>query len=190
MSERVDPRAARTTRALEQAVVELASQRPVSRITIADLADRAGVTRATFYNRSTSPLELLIQVLNADLDRGHELEERRRARGDLSAEQRVRMAISEVADHMERFAGVYEHALGDPADRGIYEALVSHFAHYAMAFIDCCTHPALPEANHEVIAQFVAHGFAGAIQAWMADDGVTKDDLVDAALACAPAWWS
>lgn len=86
--------------------------------------------------------------------------------------------------------GVYEHSLGDSADRGVYEALVSHFAHYAMAFVDRCAHPALPGANRQVISQFVAHGFAGAIQAWMADDAVTKDDLVDAALACAPAWWT
>ncbi|WP_406101127.1 TetR/AcrR family transcriptional regulator [Streptomyces sp. NBC_01003] len=190
MSERVDPRAARTTRALERAIVELASQGPVARITVAELADRAGVTRATFYNRSASPLGLLIQVLNTDLDRGRELEEGRRAQGDLSVGQRVRMAIGEAADHMARFAGVYEHSLGDPAGHGVYEALVSHFAHYAMSCMDRCTHPALPEANREVIAQFVAHGFAGAIQAWMADDAVTKDDLVDAALACAPAWWT
>ncbi|MER7197992.1 hypothetical protein [Streptomyces sp. CB01635] len=96
--------------------------RPLGCVAVAELADRAGVTRATFYNRSTRPLELLIQVLDADLDR--------------------------------------------------------------------CAHPVLPGANHEVIAQFVAHGFAGAIQAWRTDDAVAKDDLVDAALACAPAWWT
>jgi hypothetical protein len=39
-------------------------------------------------------------------------------------------------------------------------------------------------------AQFVAHGFAGAIKAWVSDDAVTKADLVEAAVACAPVWWS
>lgn len=29
-----------------------------------------------------------------------------------------------------------------------------------------------------------------AIKAWLADDSVTKQDLVDAAVACAPVWWS
>ncbi len=33
-------------------------------------------------------------------------------------------------------------------------------------------------------------GFAGAIEAWRGDDTATKADLIDAAVACAPPWWS
>src|SRR5882757_5615558 len=79
MPEHTDPRIVRTAQALEQAIVELASERPVSQITVAELADRAGVTRATFYNRCSSPLELLIQVLFADLELSQRLKEARRA---------------------------------------------------------------------------------------------------------------
>jgi AcrR family transcriptional regulator len=190
MADRTDPRITRTVRALEQAIVELAAQRPVSQITVADLADRAGVTRATFYNRYGSPLELLIQVLDADLDRGHRLEEARRAEGGYPAAEMLRLATGDVADHVERFRAVYQHALHDPADDGVYEALVRHFTDYSLAFISRCTHPDLPGANHQVIAQFVASGFAGAIKAWLSDDSVTKTDLVEAAVACAPVWWS
>jgi AcrR family transcriptional regulator len=188
--DRTDPRITRTIQALEQAIVDLASQRAVSRITVADLADRAGVTRATFYNRYSSPLELLIEVLYADLDRGHRLEEARRAEGGYSAEQMLRLATADVADHVERFMAVYQHALHDPADDGLYEALARHFTDYSLAFIARCTHPDLPRANHQVIAQFVAHGFAGAIKAWLSDESVTKTDLVEASVACAPVWWS
>jgi hypothetical protein len=50
----------------------------------------------------------------------------------------------------------------------------------------------LPDASHQVIAQFVAqfvaHGSAGAITVWLSDDPGTKTDLVEAAVACAPAW--
>jgi AcrR family transcriptional regulator len=190
MAERTDPRVARTEQALTQAIVELAMQRPVSQITVSDLADRAGVTRATFYNRYSSPLELLIEVLYADLDRGHRLEEARRAEGGYSAAQMLRLATGDVADHVERFRAVYQHALHDPADRGVYEALVRHFTDYSLAFIARCTHPDLPDANHQIIAEFVAYGFAGAIKAWLSDDSVTKTDLVEAAVACAPVWWS
>jgi hypothetical protein len=38
--------------------------------------------------------------------------------------------------------------------------------------------------------QFVAHGFAGAIKAWLSDNSVTKTDLIEAAVACAPIWWT
>ena len=78
----------------------------------------------------------------------------------------------------------------DPADGGVYEALVRHFTDYAVAFIARCSHPDLPDANHNVVAQFVAHGFTGAIKAWLSDNWVTKRDLVNAAAACAPVWWS
>jgi AcrR family transcriptional regulator len=184
-----DPRVTRTVRALEQAIVELASQRPVSQITVAELAERAGVTRATFYNRFDSPLALLIEVLDADLERGHRREDERRADGGHSAAEMLRLATADVADHVERFWPVYRHALHDPADRGVYDALTRHFTDYSLDFIARCTHPDRPGDNHQIIASFVAHGFAGAIAAWLSDDSVTRDDLVDAAVACAPPWW-
>ena len=187
---RTDPRISRTDQALAQAIVELAAQQPVSRITVADLADQAGVTRATFYNRYSSPLELLIQVLYADLERVHRLEDARRAEGRYSAVQMLRLATGDVADHVERFMAVYQHSLHDPADDGVYEALVRHFTDYGMAFMARSTHPDLPGTNRRVMAQFVAHGFAGAIKAWLSDHSVTKTDLVEAAVACAPVWWS
>jgi AcrR family transcriptional regulator len=190
MADRTDPRINRTTHAFEQAVVELASQRPVSQITVAELAGRAGMTRATFYNRYSSPLDLLIRVLYTDLEHVHRAEDARRAEGRYSAAQMLRMATADVADHVERFMAVYRHALHDPADGGVYEALVRHFTGYSVAFIARSAHPDLPDANHQVIVQFVAHGFAGAIRAWLGDDSVTKADLVDAAVACAPTWWS
>ena len=190
MANRTDPRILRTNHACEQAVVELASERPVSQITVAELADRAGVTRATFYNRYGSPLDVLIQVLLADLERAHQLEEERQAEGRYSPAQMLRLATGDVVDHIERFKALYQHALCDPADNGVYEALVRHFTDYSLAFIARCAHPDLPNTNHEVIAQFVAHGFAGAIKAWLRDDSVTKADLVESAAACAPLWWS
>src|ERR1700735_2674630 len=140
MADGADPRVTRTDKALAQAIVELASQRAVSQITVADLADRAGVTRATFYNRYGSPLELLIHLLYADLDRGHGLEQARRAEGGYSAAQMLRLATGDVVDHVERFKDVYRHALRDPADRGMYLALVRHFTDYGLAFMARSTH--------------------------------------------------
>jgi hypothetical protein len=102
----------------------------------------------------------------------------------------LRLTTTEVADHVERFQAVYRQALRDPADRGVYEALVRHFANYALAFMARSGHPDVPRANHAVVASFMAHGFAGAIAAWLGDDALTKIDMVDAAVACAPTWWS
>jgi AcrR family transcriptional regulator len=189
-AERPDPRIARTARACEAAIVELAAERPISQVSVAELANRAGVTRATFYNHYASPLALLIQVLLADLERAHIDEARRRAEGGHSAAEMLRLSVVDVADHIERFEAVYRLAVDDPADGGVYEALVRHFSEYAVSFIELSAHPGLPTSNYGVIAQFLAHGFAGAIKAWLGDPSVSKDDLIDAASACAPVWWS
>lgn len=170
--------------------MELASEQPISHVTVADLAERANVTRATFYNHYASPLELLIQVLLTDLERAHLREEQRRAEGGLSAAELLRLSIVDVADHIERFKAVYRLAVPDPADRGVYDALVRHFTDYAVGFIARCSHPDLPDTNRDVIAQFVAHGFAGAIKGWLGHNSMTKSDLVDATVACAPVWWT
>src|SRR5580704_7632652 len=99
MQGRADPRTVRTAQACRSAIVELASEWPISQITVADLAERAKVTRATFYNHYASPLELLIQVLLADLERAHLDEEKRRLAGGLSAAEMLRLSIIDVADH-------------------------------------------------------------------------------------------
>ena len=190
MAGRTDPRVSRTNEALTSAIVELAGQRPVSRVTVAELAERAGVTRATFYNRYASPLDLLVQVLYADLELGHTREGQLRAEGSHTAAELLRMSVAEVAEHVECFRPIYRHALNDPADHGVYAALVRHFTDYALDFMQRSTHPDAPRANHAIVASFVAHGFAGAIEAWLADDDATREDLVDAAVACAPVWWS
>ena len=190
MAERTDPRIARTTQACEAAIVELASELPISQITVADLAERAKVTRATFYNHYASPLDLLIQILLTDLRRADHNDEERRSRGDLAAPELQRISLGEVADHIERYKAIYRQAVDDPADAAVYAALVRYFADYATWFIARCAHPDLPAANHHIIAQFLAHGFAGAIKEWLSDNSLTKEDLVDAAVACTPPWWS
>jgi AcrR family transcriptional regulator len=172
------------------AIVELAAERPISQVSVAELAERAGVTRATFYNHYTSPLALLIEVLLADLERAHVEEERRRAEGSHSAAEMLRLSIVDVADHIERFEVQYRLAVDDPADQGVYDALVRHFSEYAVSFIELSSHPNLPTSNSGIIAQFLAHGFAGAIKAWLSEPSISKSDLIDAATSCAPAWWS
>lgn len=187
MSDRADPRMARTDRALEDAVLRLAAERPVSRISVAELTGTAGVTRPTFYHRYRSPLALLLAVLDADLAEMYRQEERWRGEEGLSADAALRRATGQVVDHVVRFADVYRQALEDPADRGVYEALVRHFHEYSLAFMAHVEN--LPGGDRELMAQFVSHGFAGAIRAWLADGQLSRDELVDAAVACAPVWW-
>src|SRR5258708_34284615 len=53
MAARTDPRITRTARAFEQAVVDVAANRPVSQIPAAELPDRARGPRPRCFNSST-----------------------------------------------------------------------------------------------------------------------------------------
>ncbi|MGW7048781.1 TetR/AcrR family transcriptional regulator [Streptomyces avermitilis] len=163
------------------------SQRPISQVTVAELSERAGLTRATFYNRYSTPLELLIQVLCADLERGHRLEETRESEGYAAAEL-LRMTTAEVGDHAERFREIYRLSLTDPADSGVYDALVRHFNDCDLGFMARSSGPEIPDVSRRVIAQFMAHGFACAIEAWLNDPSVAKGDMVDAGRGLRSAW--
>lgn len=108
------------------------------------------MTGATFYNRYSTPLDPLVAVLYADLETGSRLEDRRRTAG-YPAPELLRPAVAEVVGHVERFVGGCRHALDDPADRGVYDALVRHFNDHALAHLARDT--GVPGAGNGVKAQ-------------------------------------
>ena len=61
----VDVRVERTRRALQAALFELARERPLEEVTIADIATRAGVNRSTFYQHYSDKDTLLADAIDA-----------------------------------------------------------------------------------------------------------------------------
>ena len=55
---RIDPRFVRSRALLAAAVLELASERPIGEVTVAEVATRAQVNRSTFYQHASSPAAL------------------------------------------------------------------------------------------------------------------------------------
>jgi AcrR family transcriptional regulator len=64
----VDPRIARTRRSLQQALFELARERPLDDITVGDIAERAEVNRSSFYQHYADKDVLLADALDAMAD--------------------------------------------------------------------------------------------------------------------------
>ncbi|MBM9504294.1 TetR/AcrR family transcriptional regulator [Actinacidiphila acididurans] len=186
----VDPRIVRTERAVEEAVLALAATRPVSRISVSELAAAAGVSRATFYNRYATVLDALTRALRRDLRVGWEADVRRRAAG-ACAQDALRLANAAVVDHVERFRAVYAGAPEDDAgDHGVFEALTEHFIEYALDFMRTSGHAPPDGIDRRIVARFLAHGLAGALRAWLRDGGPGRDDLVEALSCVAPPWWT
>ncbi|MGC0249670.1 TetR/AcrR family transcriptional regulator [Pseudactinotalea sp. Z1748] len=61
----MDPRIARTRRSLRQALLGLARGRDFEEISVADIAESAGINRSTFYQHYADKSELLVDVLDA-----------------------------------------------------------------------------------------------------------------------------
>lgn len=63
-----DPRAKKTRRYLQQAFIELLSEKDFQDITIKDITDRAELNRATFYGHFQDKYELLDETLGSMLE--------------------------------------------------------------------------------------------------------------------------
>jgi AcrR family transcriptional regulator len=184
LADMTDARIVHTTHALEQAVLAIAAVMPASRISVSELCARAQVTRRTFYNRFDTPAQVLVQVLRRDLA---ELPARNTEDG--SPEELLRRANGDIIDHVLRHREVYRQALLASADGGVFEVLVDRFVSYSTAFIRRSPAPPMPREGIRLVAQFVSHGFAGAIKAWLSDPTITREVLEDAVATVAPAWW-
>lgn len=63
-----DPRYVRSQKKLYEAIIELASESPLDKITITAIANRAKVHRSTVYEHADSSAKLLRQALHQELD--------------------------------------------------------------------------------------------------------------------------
>jgi AcrR family transcriptional regulator len=192
----VDARILHTTAALREAILRLAADRPVSEITVADVTRAAGINRATFYSHAVSPGSLLADVLTPELDRirQDDADERRAAaaRGADAAEFTAitRRGINAVVEHVTTHRDIYGKALPDPNDASLHRLLVEHFTVSSALHIRELDAARRPELLDDVAAGFVAQGFVGAIEAWLAGPRRSRKALVETITLSFPAWWS
>lgn len=188
-----DPRTERTQAALALAIAKIAAAQPARSITVSQIAAEAGINRATFYNYFESPSDLLSQVLSADLDRISATDAEIAVASGLSATQKIRLSIESVADHVERFEGIYRLAAADPTDNVTSGVLADHFTQWSLLAggvgpADGSPVDAAAVSPQLILtARFLGHGLVGAVEAWLTTPGITRDDLVDAVLDLLPA---
>ncbi len=190
-----DPRFTRSARALADAVLELASDRPVELISVTEIARRAGVTRATFYNHATSPEALLAQTLEAELDtiRGHFVE--RASAGPEEVERIWRQVELEVVEHVLRHAAVYRVGLAPAAGAHgsvLADVLARHLEGGLLAYAAARSRgDAERDATRlAMAAAFVSQGTVGALRAWLLSPAPHDPQFaVDWIVAMVPELW-
>ncbi|MBE9926661.1 TetR/AcrR family transcriptional regulator [Cellulosimicrobium cellulans] len=212
----MDKRTARTAAALRTAILALAAEQDVTRLTVSAVAARAGINRVTFYDHASSPSELLARVLGAELDAIRD-----RFFADVRAAETaddVAARSHEVVDHwshalvvhVEAHLPVYERALEGGLSAPLFRLLAGHVTGTLVEHLHA--HPSLlpsPPAGTSAgvsagptttatadvaaraFATYVGFGTVGALEVWLAtppprDPGLFPRVARDAL----PAWWT
>lgn len=185
----VDSRILQTQTALSRAILELASERPVSQIPVSEVARRAGINRATFYNHYLSPGSLLAAVVGRELDRVREADHALRSRPGAPREEATRQSVEAVVRIVQENRRVFELALLDPQDASLHRALAAHFEESCREHLARYSLESDPVPDIDIVARFVAEGIVGGIDAWLAKPDVEPTRLTDAIMSSMPRWW-
>lgn len=183
----MDARASRTATALREAVVRLATARPIDEVSAVDLVTEAGVTRRTLYNHTSSPQQLLVDILRPELEAVAKAFRSRLATG-MSLTEAWSLGDEDLAEHLLRWAGVYGAGVHGPSDH-----LPPSLAHllsdtFEKDMLDLLAQLRPTDPDPLLTARFIGHGVVGAIEAWLTTTERDPARLVDGVLRSLPAW--
>ncbi|WP_262380256.1 TetR/AcrR family transcriptional regulator [Nonomuraea sp. PA05] len=161
--EQADPRVRRTQAALRAALIELVQHRDLSRISVADVAERAGISRSTFYDHYRDVHELAASACTVMID---ELIEAIPGRAPAPSEDPPDTLLTFFA-HLAEHAGLYRSVLGPQGSARVtdhirHRATAAVYAHRAGAVLD-------PSADipHDVPAAFTAGALLSVATDWL-----------------------
>lgn len=181
---------------MSETALAFAAEGRLEDVSVSELAQRAGVTRDTFYRHTTSVPVLLAEALGDELTRIG-LEYAALAATSTQIEIVVADSTRALFAHISEYASVYRTALtggsSAPLRRILTTYVEGHLDGYLRAFPEIAPVPAssLDDAAIALFVGFGAAGTVGAIESWLRFgdtddiDGATRFTM----LAAAP-WWS
>jgi AcrR family transcriptional regulator len=187
----MDPRKQRSRDRLYAAALALAEERPLSSLTVTQLADAAGVHRSTFYEHAESPAGLVEAALTAELDVLRD--ELMKDRSD--AATAVATVTEGVLRHILRHVDIYRRELADGG--GALHAMLSrHFRGTTQILLErgriqlpLTADGASDSVVSDAAARFLADGTVGVIDGWLRHPRPRVEDFLRVYLALLPAWW-
>jgi len=171
----MDPRIARTRRSLQEALFELARERPLDDITVGDIAERAEVNRSSFYQHYADKETLLADALDAAAD---EAEASLPAAVDIVAAppSAVSTYFAHIADHAE----LYRRVLGDHGSAVATARLRQRVERIVSDEIQRSDGADYPDLPIDVIAAGITGSVLGIIGAWLGRDPLPPPETVAA----------
>lgn len=163
---RKQPQVTEQTRAnLRQAFWELYAERPVEKISVREITDRAGYNRATFYLYYHDVYELLEEIEGTLLGNIERLVNERLLQGErLDFSQHMGL-ILRLAQRSRDYTRVLLGPHGDPAFSSRLKEIIS-------PLVDRFFLPTseLDEQSRHVVREFYLSGILAIIRTWTADD--------------------
>ena len=159
----MDPRIVRTQLSLQQALLDLATEHELADITVADIADRAGVNRSTFYQHYSDKETLLADALDAAVEAAG-LSVPTSVDPPLDAPPELVTFMQHVDEHADLYrwaVGSHGSAIVTDRIRVRTEALVRHHLVVAGAASPFGSIPT------DVVAASIAGAGLGVIRAWL-----------------------
>ena len=188
---RPDGRAARTAQALRVAILLLAAEQHVDRLSVAQIAQAADIHRVTFYDHARSPSALLARVIRDELDGVQQFYFASGAVREHSLRESVRQTALGVAALVDSHRAIFTHLLAEHSRTTAHDLLAPHFeqtlgelissraaaagaasvteadaAAVGGAAVDAAASPNADAA----LARYVAYGSVGAMEVWFAGD--------------------
>lgn len=193
----MDPRTRHTHRAVQNAVLALATVQAIEEITVTDLCGEAGISRATFYRHWDSPATVLTDILRADL-----IEQYRDFTApspDFTPEQLKGQhvdLIERFTEHLEQYKEVYRHSIhrsDSELRRMLYDHQRSSVREYIREHADRITFlreysGIRREFRIEVMASNYAGGQLAIVEHWFTFPDLQLSELRKLMLQLAPAW--
>jgi len=159
----MDPRIARTRASLQRALLDLAAEHELGDIAVADIVERAGVNRSSFYQHYPDKETLLAEALDAAVEQaGAELPD---LTGPLAGPPE---ALLSYLRHLDDNAAVYRRVLGEHGSPVVTERLRARIEEAVSDTIGRSQAGMFTGLPIDVVAAGIAGSVLGVLAAWMA----------------------
>jgi AcrR family transcriptional regulator len=189
----MDARQRRSRERLHQAVLRLAEERPVTQVSVSELAREAGVHRSTFYEHASSVDDLLRQALMVDLDA---LRQRLLADSTADVAEVATEVTVGVMRHIQQHIPIYRRDLAYSSEVGLRSMLGAHFLESGRLLLELARQrievpgTGVPDdVAADIAARMVADGTVGAIAGWLERPELSIDDFMPVYVQMLPSWW-
>ncbi len=160
----LDPRAERVRTKLRDAALALAHERPVDQLTVADIVDRAGVSRQVFYQHFGDRDDAIAYAFTVAFAA---------AAGDIAGDARARiLALFDfAAEHRAMYRNVVPSAVTLRVVAAFREELAPACEQIAAEGMRAVTD--IAGLTPESVSRFLVGGFIEVLRSWMEDQDAT-----------------